>query len=132
MMDLSLKGIGELFTSLREAVTGEKIKDPIEVMKLINSIETTVLQAQSSIITAEAKSEHWIVASWRPITMLVFVFIIFNNYVLVPYLTAFGATVVTLELTDNMWDLLKLGLGGYIVGRSIEKTAKNLNIKKVN
>jgi len=128
-MKFTLEGVGGLFTSLREAVTGEKIKDPLKILTLINNLETITLQAKSTIITAEAQSEHWIVASWRPITMLVFVFIIFNNYVLVPYLTAFGATVVTLELTQNMWDLLKLGLGGYIVGRSIEKTAKNLSKK---
>jgi len=128
-MKFTLEGVGGLFTSLREAVTGEKIKDPLKILTLINNLETIILQAKSSIITAEAKSEHWIVASWRPITMLVFVFIIFNNYVLVPYIVAFGGNIPTLELTQNMWDLLKIGLGGYIVGRSAEKVANNLGKK---
>jgi len=126
MMDIKLGDVGGLFTSLREAFTGEKIKDPIKVMELLNKAEGMLISAKSSIVTAEANSQHWIVAAWRPITMLVFVFIIANNYIFVPYVNMFlEEGIKPLELTQDMWDLLKIGLGGYIVGRSAEKTAKN-------
>lgn len=125
LMDFKLGDVGNVFTSLREAFTGEKIQDPVKMVELINKLQEKFLHIQGQIITAEAKSEHWVVASWRPITMLVFVFIIANNYILVPYMTAFGGTVVPLPLDQNMWDLLKIGLGGYVIGRSAEKVAKH-------
>ncbi len=121
--------IGKTIKDIREAITGEAIKDPQKIAELhlkLNALELEFLKQKSQIIQTEAKSEHFLTSTWRPITMLVFVFIIFNNYVLVPYANAFGAHIPTLELTQNMWDLLKIGIGGYVVGRSAEKIAKNL------
>ena len=82
------------------------------------------LRSATDIIVAEAKSESWIARNWRPITMLVFVFIIFNNFVLVPYGTAFGFPMPSVMLPPDMFALLKIGLGGYVVGRSAEKGIK--------
>ena len=123
------KNISGLFTDIREAITGEKIKDPnkkLELIAKLNELEAEVVKSKASIIKAEAKSEHFLTSAWRPITMLVFVAIIANNYILVPYLKAFGLDVPELELNQEMWELLKIGIGGYIVGRSAEKVIKNL------
>ena len=125
LMDFSLGDVGGLFTGIREAITGEKIKDPTEILAMVNKLEVEMLQAKTKVVAAEARSEHWLVASWRPITMLVFVVIIANNYILFPYLSLFTSKVVLLEIPSDMWDLLKIGLGGYVVGRSAEKAAKN-------
>lgn len=124
MVDFSLGDIGGVFTSIREAITGEKIKDPQKLLEEINKLETTMIDAKSKVVEAEAKSEHWLVASWRPITMLTFVVIVANNYIVVPYAGAFGYPVPTLDIPPDMWDLLQIGLGGYVVGRSAEKVAK--------
>ena len=125
MIDVSLEGIGGLFTSIRESITGEKIKDPEKVLELLNKAENTLISAKGKVLEAEAKSEHLLAATWRPITMLVFVFIIANNYILVPYFNMFlEEDISPLELTQDMWELLKIGLGGYIVGRSAEKAVK--------
>jgi len=78
-----------------------------------------------TVIEAEAKSSHWIVASWRPITMLTFVAIIANNYLLYPYISLFWDAAPLLDVPPDLWDLIKIGLGGYVVGRSAEKVAIN-------
>jgi len=130
LIDFSLKDVGSLFKDIREAITGEAIKDPnkqAEILMKLQQIEMEYTKMRANIIEAEANSEHWLTSTWRPITMLVFVFIIFNNYVLVPYFNAFGASIPILTLTDEMWELLKLGIGGYVIGRSIEKTVKNIS-----
>lgn len=130
LVDFELKDVGNIFTSLREAWTGEKIQNPQKVLGLLSELETTFLKVKGDIITAEAKSEHKLTSQWRPITMLVFVFIIANNYIIAPYATAlFGLYIPTLELTSDMWDLLKLGLGGYVAGRSVEKAMKHYSGK---
>jgi len=83
------------------------------------------LDAAMNVIMAEATSGNKLAASWRPITMLTFVFIIANNYVIYPYLSLFWPEAPTLAIPPDMWDLLKIGLGGYVVGRSVEKGVKN-------
>jgi len=47
--------------------------------------------------------------------------IIANNYIIYPYLSLFMDDAPMLEIPPDMWGLLKLGLSGYIVGRSGEK-----------
>jgi hypothetical protein len=127
LADFNLGDVGSLFVGLREAITGEKIKDPAlqtELLKEIQKAEAILMENKSKVIVAEASSTHYIVSAWRPITMLVFTFIIANNYVIVPYITAFGGHVPILELPPGMWDLLEIGMGGYILGRSAEKAVK--------
>ncbi len=126
LMDFKLGEVGGIFTSLREALTGEKIQDPTKILEQVAKLETTFLEAQSKIISTEAKSEHWITASWRPITMLVFVFIIASNYIITPYAMAiFSFKIPPIEIPPDMWDLLKLGLTGYVLSRGAEKAIKN-------
>ncbi len=74
-----------------------------------------------AVIEAEAKSGHWVTSSWRPITMLVFVAIVANNYLLYPYISLFWQSAPLLEVPQDLWGLIKIGLGGYVVGRSGEK-----------
>ena len=104
-------------------------KAKIELFKMQQSGELQKLQTSAGIITAESQSEHFLVAAWRPITMLVFVFIIANNYILYPYLSLFFEEAPLLELPDDMWDLLKIGIGGYTVGRTVEKSVKSYKEK---
>ena len=61
--------------------------------------------------------------------MLTFGAILANNYIIVPWLQAFGVeTVAVLEIPEGMWGLLTVGLGGYVVGRTIEKTGSGVNV----
>tara|TARA_R110000787_G_scaffold63679_11_gene144186 strand:- start:289553 stop:289948 length:396 start_codon:yes stop_codon:yes gene_type:complete len=77
------------------------------------------IEAAAQIIVAEANGESWLQRNWRPVTMLTFVTIIANNYIVVPL---FGTP--SAEVPPDMWDLIKIGLGGYVVGRSVEKGIK--------
>jgi hypothetical protein len=92
--------------------------------KLIG-LEGEVIKAQRDVIVAEANSASWMARNWRPIMMLTFVFIIFNNFILLPYVTLFGGTPVELEIPESLFGLLKIGVGGYICGRSGEKMVES-------
>ena len=87
---------------------------------LVLSYLTDLLKAQAAIVTAEAKSEHWVTATWRPVTMLCFVAATMAHW--------FGLTPDTLtpETVENMFTLIQIGLGGYVVGRSAEKVVPGL------
>tara|TARA_R110000737_G_scaffold51220_2_gene72424 strand:+ start:10075 stop:10479 length:405 start_codon:yes stop_codon:yes gene_type:complete len=105
-------------------------KAKLMLMEMKQNGELSKLQAGAGIVTAEANSDHWLAANWRPITMLTFVFIIANNYILYPYLALFFEEAPKLEIPPDMWALLKIGLGGYVVGRSVEKAV--VGLKKNN
>ena len=105
-------------------------KAKLMLMEMKQNGELSKLQTSAGIVTAEANSDHWLAANWRPITMLTFVFIIANNYILYPYLALFFEEAPKLEIPPDMWALLKIGLGGYVVGRSVEKAV--IGLKKPN
>ena len=100
------------------------VKLESEIRNLIVHAESQAMREQAKVIVAEAKGESEIQRNWRPITMLTFVFIIANNYIIVPYAVAMGAPVPMLDIPGGMWSLLTVGIGGYIGGRSFEKIAK--------
>ena len=89
-------------------------------------------QAAAQVVMAEAKSEHTITATWRPILMLTITAIIGWNYLLAPIATviinyALGQQVaLSIPLPDELWNLLMIGVGGYVIGRSGEKIAGTL------
>jgi len=91
--------------------------------------EETAQQVARDVVVAEAKSEHWITSAWRPIVMLMFAVMIGNNFIIAPYLDAFFGTSVMFDMPDQAWGLLSVGLGGYVVGRSGEKIARELRKK---
>ena len=94
-------------------------------LALINQ-DATLREAARDVIVAEASSEHWVTSAWRPITMLIFAGIIANNYILAPYIGLLLGVDIVLEAPEPLWDLLKIGLGGYVVGRSAEKVARQV------
>jgi len=80
-------------------------------------------RVRGEIILAEASSTNWLTSAWRPTLMMVAILIIAMNYLVFPII-AIGYPAIldnTLELPDQLWNLLTLGVGGYIVGRSGEK-----------
>jgi hypothetical protein len=82
------------------------------------------LEAAASVIRAEAEGESWLQRNWRPLLMCVFGAIVANNYVVAPYMQALFSVSVELAVPEPMWELLKLGVGGYILGRSSEKAIR--------
>jgi len=97
-----------------------KLKASIQTAVL--SADAQALQEQAGIVTAEAKGESWLQRNWRPVTMMIFVAIVANNYILAPYIGLFAPRYkLMLDTPPDLWALIKIGLGGYVVGRSAEK-----------
>jgi len=114
-----LGGLDKLFTSKEEKIKAENIIKQILIEKQLE-----LQQMQTDVILAEAKG-NWLQRSWRPILMLSFGFIVIYVKFIAP---VFGLTIPALEI--EFWELLKIGIGGYVVGRSAEKISKNITISK--
>lgn len=76
--------------------------------------------ASADIVKTEAASSHWLAANWRPLTMLVFVGLIVARW--------FGWAAPNLAEEEYLalWDIVQLGLGGYVIGRSVEKIVPSI------
>ena len=96
-----------------------------KLLEIQQAGELAEVEAAMNVVVAEAKSEHALTSQWRPITMLVFTAIVANNYIIAPYLMAMFGWNVMLEMPDQLWNLLSIGIGGYVVGRSSENANKN-------
>jgi len=69
LINFSLDNIGELAKDIREAITGEAIKDPNKRAVLLfklKELEQRTLEGQMAINKVEASSANWFVSSWRP------------------------------------------------------------------
>lgn len=93
----------------------------LALMQLAQTGELGRITAAADVIKTEASSQFKLTAQWRPILMLTFTFIVANNYIISPYMQAMFGWHVALDLPPQMWDLIKIGVGGYIMGRSAEK-----------
>jgi len=109
------KVIDDLFTSDEERIEAKN-----KVFEILKEKELELRKMQTEVIVTEAQG-NWLQRSWRPILMLGFGFIVMYNKFFAP---AFG--LPNAELEGEFWNLLQLGVGGYVIGRSAEKIAKDV------
>jgi hypothetical protein len=104
----------------------DKANEIEKEVKLALLEHTDSLEAmRGKIVLAEANSGNWLTSAWRPLLMMVVVLIIACNYLLFPIVRIFYPEMITLELPQELWTLLTIGVGGYVVGRSGEKMVDN-------
>ncbi len=110
LVDFSLGDIGNVFVSIREAITGEKIKDPAEMAKIslqLSQLEHLANEGQISINKIEAAHESLFVAGWRPYIGWVCGFALAYAFILQPLIEW---VVAIADITMNVSD----GAGGTI------------------
>lgn len=97
----------------------------IKLFELQASAEAKMLEHQVSTILAEANGESWLQRNWRPLTMLTFVSLVVAKWM------GYAAPGITEAIELKLFDIIEIGLGGYVIGRSAEKVAKALPDKKL-
>ena len=113
-------------TSVADAVSGlverltlparEKKQLEADVLRLLLEREKELLRVRAALLQEEGKG-NWLQRSWRPLVMLTFAAVI---------LIGTFTNISILSDTSRCWDLLEIGLGGYVVGRSGEKILMTL------
>jgi hypothetical protein len=81
------------------------------------SYEQALLDSQTKLIAAEATGNSWLQRNWRPISAL------FLLGLVGAYWFGFSSPHLTQQTVDDCFSLVKICLGGYVAGRSIEKVA---------
>lgn len=98
----------------------QKAEAQLKLLELAQKGDLTDLVERASIVKTEAASQHWLAATWRPIVMLTFTALIVARWL--------GWTAPGLEQAEvlKLWDIVELGLGGYVIGRTAEKVLPTL------
>lgn len=106
--------VDNVFTNDEEKSEAKKQLTEV-VLKSLNDVAAV----QGEVIKTEMKG-NWLQKSWRPLMMLAFGVILICKW--------FGLTndSIPLELELQLLDIVKLGLGGYVIGRSVEEVAKTV------
>ena len=92
-----------------------KAKAESEMALALLASQKELETAAAGIVRAEASSSNWLASSWRPVVMLTFAGLIVARW--------FGWAAPNLSEAEylKLWDIVELGLGGYVIGRSAEK-----------
>jgi hypothetical protein len=102
-----------LFPDPADALKAQELQQQLQLalMQQASALEA----AAADIVKTEAASEHWLAACWRPIVMLTFASLIVARW--------FGLTApgITEAVELQLWEIVKIGLGGYTLARSAEK-----------
>ena len=129
MIGAIIGGIGSFFGSLFgfKKKQAETVQTAFKVLNNAESTEAARTTAAAKIISSEAQAGG-LAAQWRPILMIVFAVMVVSFF--------FGYTPPHLEkpmspMMAELFGLLKLGIGGYIGGRSLEKIASSFQLGKV-
>ncbi len=107
------------------SIVDKAIEDKDQAQAIKAKLQEMVLTGQmreieeaAANIRAEAMGDSWLQRSWRPLTMLTFVSLIVAKWL------GFTAPGVTEAVELALFEIIKIGLGGYVVGRSVEKGIK--------
>ena len=92
----------------------------LKLMELAQKGEFTEMTTKADIIKAETTSESWLAQSWRPIMMLTFGALIVARWL------GYSAPGISEDEILKLWDIVELGLGGYVIGRSVEKVVPSI------
>ncbi|MBC5623548.1 3TM-type holin [Butyricimonas hominis] len=109
-----VKGIVGAVSELVDRLTlpaREKKQLETDLLKVFVEWEQRVMEARSEVLAEEVRG-NWLQRSWRPLVMLTFALIV---------LVGTFTSLPILADTSRFWDLLEVGIGGYVMGRSGEK-----------
>ena len=107
----------------------EKLKVKEEITRIVTDFGDKALDAQKDIMMAEMHGNKY-QRSWRPSLMYMAMFVIFSTWVIFPAINIWAEdpniTTFVSELKDatDFWDIIKLGVGAFGIGRSAEKIVK--------
>lgn len=94
----------------------EKLKAEITLQAMQQ--DSAELKGAVEIITAEAQGESWLQRNWRPLLMLWFAGLVGAHWL------GFTPPNLPESVVNNLLDIVQVGVGGYVLGRSGEKMVK--------
>jgi len=86
-----------------------------QLLEVVTKFAADISTAQASVLKTEMTGTK-LQRNWRPFVMLAFAGVVVYEY--------FVSSIFNLpksNLPETFWSLLEIGMGGYVIGRSLEK-----------
>lgn len=104
------------------------VQGALEVLKSVNDTDGQSMTAAAQVLSAILTQGSWLEKTWRPVFMVVLMGIVISFW--------FGYVPPSFNdpmtpMMQQVWDLLKIGLGGYLPLRTIDKLVQQLNIGSI-
>ena len=109
----------------------EKLEAKTNITKLVAEFSDKALNIQKDVIMAEMQGNSY-QRSWRPSLMYMAMFIIFSTWFIFPIINVWAQDpnitdfIGDLKNSTDFWDIIKLGVGAFGIGRTVEKVAKDV------
>ena len=112
-------------------IVDDVIEDKDEANKLKFQIQRQLietkgseLEAQAKIVLAEAQGS-WLQRNWRPLLMVIFAGLVVAHWF------GFTASNIPESVQNSLLNIVMVGVGGYVMGRSAEKVV-SIKFRAVN
>ena len=131
--------LGAIISGVGSAISGffgfkaQQSANITEALKVVNDVNASASDKEKAIagvVIAEASSPYALTSCWRPLLMLVL------SLMVIAYFLGFTTPNVLTPMPENsaigqLFELLKIGVMGYMPLRSFDKLVQQLNIGKV-
>lgn len=114
-------GVGKIIDDVHTS-DEEKLKAKTALLTIQSDLskssldyEATIIKEKASIVREEAASQSWLARNWRPLTMLTFVVLVVLHWI------GYTSSNISENEALELFGLIKIGLGGYVVARTTEK-----------
>lgn len=87
-----------------------------QIQKQLIETKSSELEAQAKIVLAEAQGS-WLQRNWRPLLMVTFAGLVVAHWF------GFTAPNIPESVQNSLLNIVMVGVGGYVMGRSAEKVA---------
>ena len=85
-----------------------------QIQRQLIETKGSELEAQAKIVLAEAQGS-WLQRNWRPLLMVVFAGLVVAHWF------GFTASNIPESVQNSLLNIVMVGVGGYVMGRSAEK-----------
>jgi len=100
----------------------EANKLKFQIQRQLIETKSSELEAQAKIVLAEAQGS-WLQRNWRPLLMVVFAGLVVAHWF------GFTASNIPESVQNSLLNIVMVGVGGYVMGRSAEKVVNKWQLK---
>ena len=123
------EGVGSVIDKIATS-DQERLNAKANLTEIVTGKLTELASYQKEVLVTELSGTK-LQRSWRPIVMLAFATIVVYSLFIAP-----AFSLPNTELPEYFWSLLEIGLGGYVIGRSVEKISgrvtKNIDLSLIS
>ncbi|KQO57579.1 hypothetical protein ASF24_17085 [Methylobacterium sp. Leaf86] len=101
---------------------GKRAEVQAEFQKAVLENQSALNQAMAEVMKADAASEGWLTRNARPMVVVWGLAMVTYVGVIAPMLGLQKEVIAALSATpDNLWNLISISIGGFILARTVEK-----------